>query len=66
MFDEICDEAHDAQTMKTINRAVMSIVVCFLAFGGYAIATRLGAGAPPTSVTYGSQQAEKGAAVFGD
>ena len=66
MFDEICDEAHDAHTMRTINRTVMSIVACFLVFGGYAIATRLGADAPPTSVTYGSQQAEKGAAVFGD
>ena len=66
MWNEICDDEHDAQTMKTINRAVLAIVVCFLTFGGYAITTRLGAGAPPTSVTYGSQQAEKGAVVFGD
>jgi hypothetical protein len=30
------------------------------------MATRLGAAAPPSSVSYGSEQAPQGAAVFGD
>ena len=66
MFKDLCDDAHEAHAMKTINRAIMTIAVCFLAFGGFAMATRLGAEAPPGSVTYGSEQANKDAAVFGD
>lgn len=66
MWNQICDEQHDADTMKVINRAVMVILFTFLSFGGYAVTTRLGAGAPPSSVTYGSQKADKDAAVFGD
>jgi hypothetical protein len=66
MWNELCEDQHDAHAMKVIHRAVVAIAVSFLAFGGYAITTRLGADVPPTSVTYGSQQAEKGAAVFGD
>lgn len=52
--------------MKVINRAILSIAVCFLAFGGFAMATRLGAEAPPSSVSYGSEQAHPSAAVFGN
>lgn len=66
MWNELCDNEHDANTMKIIHRAVSAIAFCFLAFGSYAIATRLGAAAPPSSVAYGSQQAEKSATVFGD
>jgi hypothetical protein len=66
MWNELCDEEHDAHAMKTIHRAVMVIGVCFIAFGGYAISTRLGADHPPTSVAYGTQKADAGTAVFGD
>ncbi len=66
MFNELCDDAHDAHTMKVINRAVMVIAVCFLTFGGYAISTRFGADVPPSSVTYGSEKAHESSAVFGD
>ena len=66
MWNELCDDAHEAHAMKVINRAILSIAVCFLAFGGFAMATRLGAAAPPSSVSYGSEQAPRGAAVFGD
>ena len=52
--------------MKVINRAILTIAVCFLSFGGFALATRLGADAPPSSVSYGSEKAHPGAAVFGD
>ncbi len=52
--------------MKNINRAILTIAVSFLTFGGFALATRLGADAPPSSVTYGSEKAHKDAAVFGD
>ena len=37
-----------------------------LIFGGFALATRLGADAPPSSVSYGSEKAHPSAAVFGD
>lgn len=66
MFDELCDETHDAHTMKVIHRACLVIMVTFVVFGGYAISTRLGADAPPSSVTYGTQKAGKDAAVFND
>ncbi|MEN9593259.1 MAG: hypothetical protein RJA21_1735, partial [Gemmatimonadota bacterium] len=49
-----------------INRAILTIAVCFLSFGGFALATRLGADAPPSSVSYGSEKAHPSAAVFGD
>ncbi len=66
MWNELCDDQHDASTMKTINRAILVIAVSFLSFGGYAIATRLGAEVPPSSVTYGTEKAPAGAAVLGD
>ncbi len=66
MFDELCDDQHEAHSLKLIHRVVMVIGVCFITFGGYAITTRLGATVPPTSVTYGTQQPEPTAAVFGD
>jgi hypothetical protein len=66
MWNELCDDAHEAHAMKVINRAILTIAVCFLAFGGFAMATRLGADAPPSSVSYGSEKAGKDAAVFGD
>lgn len=66
MWNDLCDDAHEARAMKTINRAILTIAVSFLTFGGFALATRLGADAPPSSVTYGSEQAHKNAAVFGD
>ncbi len=52
--------------MKVINRAILTIAVCFLSFGGFALATRLGADAPPSSVSYGSEKAHPSAAVLGD
>ncbi len=52
--------------MQVIHRAVMVIALCFLGFGGFAISTRLGAGHPPKSVAYGTEQAPAGAAVIGD
>ena len=52
--------------MKLIHRAILTIAVCFLGFGGFALATRLGADAPPASVSYGSEQPHKDAAVYGD
>ena len=66
MWNELCDDAYEAHAMKVINRAIFSIAVCFLAFGGFALATRLGAEAPPSSVTYGSEQTHPSAAVFGN
>ena len=66
MWTELCEEAHEAHAMKVINRAILTIALCFLTFGGFAMATRLGAKAPPSSVSYGSEEAQKDAAVFGD
>lgn len=66
MFEELCDDAHEAHAMKLIHRAVLTIGVCFLGFAGFAISTRLGAEVPPSSVTYGSEQAPSDASVFGD
>ena len=66
MWNELCDDQHDVHAMTVINRAVLTIVVCFLTFGGYAIATRLGADVPPTSVSYGTEKAHPTATVFGD
>jgi hypothetical protein len=66
MFNELCDDAHEAHSLKQIHRVVMIIGVVFFSFGGLAIGTRLGADAPPASVTYGSGPATTDAAVFGD
>ena len=66
MWNELCDDAHETHAMKVINRAILTIAVCFLSFGGFALATRLGADAPPSSVSYGSEKAHPSAAVFGD
>lgn len=66
MWNELCDDAHEAHAMKVINRAILTIAVCFLTFGGFALATRLGAKAPPSSVSYGSEKAHPAAAIFGD
>lgn len=66
MFDNLCDDAHEAHSLKLINRVVLVIGAVFLTFGGVAIATRLGATHPPASVTYGTEKAHPDAAVFGD
>ena len=66
MFDSLCDDAHEAHSLKLINRAVMVIGVVFITLGGVAIATRLGATHPPASAAYGSEKAGPDAAVFGD
>ena len=66
MFDNLCDDAHEAHSLKLINRAVMVIGVVFITFGGIAISTRLGATQPPASAAYGSEKASADAAVFGD
>jgi hypothetical protein len=66
MFDNLCDDAHEAHSLKLINRAVLVIGVVFVSFGGVAIATRLGATQPPASAAYGSEKAGSDAAVFGD
>jgi hypothetical protein len=66
MWNELCDDAHEAHAMKVIHRAVMVIALCFFTFGGYAISTRLGADHPPTSVAYGTEKAGADVVVFGD
>lgn len=66
MWNTLCDDQHDAETMALINRVIVAITVCFLTFGGYAISTRFGAAPPPSSVTYGTESAHHDAAVFGD
>ena len=66
MWNELCDDAHEAHALKVIHRACMVIAVTFLTFGGVAIATRLGADAPPTSVAYGSEKADADATVLGN
>jgi hypothetical protein len=66
MFNDLCDDAHEAHSLKLIHRAVMVIGVVFLSFGGIAISTRLGASEPPASAAYGSEKATPDAAVFGD
>ncbi len=55
MWNTLCDDAHDAHAMTLINRVIVVITLSFLSFGGYAIATRFGASAPPTSVAYGTE-----------
>ncbi len=66
MWNNLCDDEHDEHAMKLTHRAFMAIFVCFVTFAGYAISTRLGADVPPTSVTYGTEKPQDGAAVFGD
>ena len=66
MWNDLCDDAHEAHAMKVINRAILTIGLCFFGFGGFAIATRLGASAPPASASYGSEKPTEDAAVFGD
>ncbi|MCZ8206052.1 hypothetical protein [Gemmatimonas sp.] len=66
MFNDLCDDAHEAHSLKLINRAVMVIAVVFFGFGGLAISTRLGAVEPPASAAYGTKDAAPDAAVFGD
>lgn len=52
--------------MQVIHRAVLVIATVFLSFGGYAIATRLGADHPPTSVAYGTKAPAADVVVIGD
>ncbi|MBY0491126.1 MAG: hypothetical protein K2R93_14890 [Gemmatimonadaceae bacterium] len=66
MWNELCDEAHEAHAMQVIHRAVLVIATVFLSFGGYAIATRLGADHPPTSVAYGTKAPAADVVVIGD
>jgi hypothetical protein len=66
MWNELCDDQHDAHAMKTINRTFLVIVACFISFGGYALSTRMGAGAPPASVAYGTEKPHPTNVVFGD
>jgi hypothetical protein len=66
MFESLCEDEHDAQAMKIVNRAFVAITVCFIAFGAFAISTRLGGGAPPTSVSYGTEKAHPASHVIGD
>ena len=66
MWKNLCDDEHDTHAMTVINRTFVGILVCFLSFGGFAIATRLGANVPPSSVSYGTEKAHPTATVFGD
>lgn len=66
MFNDLCDDAHEAHSLKQIHRVVMVIGAVFLTFGGIAIGTRLGATQPPASAAYGSAKPTPDAAVFGD
>jgi hypothetical protein len=66
MFKELCDTHEDLHAMQVINRATLAVVVCFLGFGAFAVSTRMGADAPPTSVAYGNEAPHKTSAVFGD
>ncbi|MDX2183327.1 MAG: hypothetical protein SFW08_05010 [Gemmatimonadaceae bacterium] len=66
MFNELCDEHEDRHAMQVINRATLAVVVCFLGFGVFAVSTRMGADAPPTSVAYGTEAPHPTSAVLGD
>ena len=66
MFKDLCDDAHEAHAMKVIHRACMTIGLTFATIAIFAITTRLGAGAPPSSVTYGTEKPGPDAVVFGD
>ena len=66
MFNELCDDAHEAHSMNVIHRTCMVIGITFLSIATFAITTRLGAGAPPASVTYGTEKPGADAVVFGD
>lgn len=66
MWNELCDDQYEAHAMKVINRAILTIAVCFLSFGGYAISTRLHADVPPKSAAYGTETPRPDATVLGD
>jgi len=54
MWNELCDDAHEAHALSVIHRAVLVIAVVFFGFGGYMVTTRGGAVAPPDSLAYGT------------
>ena len=66
IWNDLCDDAHEAHSLQYIHRVVLGIAVVFVTFGGYAISTRFGHTAPPASVTYGSEKPTTDNIVFGD
>ena len=66
MFDQMSPDAHDVHAMRVIHYTCAAIAVTFIGFGVFAIGTRMGAGAPPSSVTYGTEKPHRTAAVLGD
>ncbi len=58
-------DAHDVHSMRVIHYTCVAIGVAFIGFGAFAITTRLGAQAPPASVSYGTEQAHPSATVIG-
>lgn len=66
MFDQMSPDHHDVHAMRVIHYTCAAIVVAFIGLGAFAISTRMGAGAPPASVAYGTEKPHKTASVFGD
>ncbi len=66
MFEQLCEDEHDAHAMKIVHRAFLGVTLVFVVLGGVAITTRMGKAAPPTSVAYGTEKAHPTAVVFGD
>ena len=66
IWNTLCDDAHEAHSLQSIHRVVIAIAVIFVSFGGYAISTRFGHTAPPTSVAYGSERPTADNVVIGD
>ncbi|MBI3790182.1 MAG: hypothetical protein HY275_04815 [Gemmatimonadetes bacterium] len=66
MFDQMSPDAHDQHAMRVIHYTCAVIALSFVGFGIFAITTRMGAGAPPSSVTYGTEKPHKASTVIGD
>lgn len=66
MFNQMSPDAHDQHAMRVIHYTCVAIAVAFVGFGAFAIGTRMGADAPPGSVSYGTEKPHKTAAVLGD
>lgn len=65
MFDQLSPDSHDVHAMRVIHYTCAAIVIAFVGIGAFAISTRMGAGAPPASVTYGTAKPHHSAAVLG-
>lgn len=66
IWNDLCDDSHEAESLTYIHRVVLLIAVVFVGFGAFAISGRFGHPAPESSVAYGSEQATKDNIVLGD